>query len=102
MNACRPQRGSIIKTIADGIAKRGFYIVPSPDQIPGCHRNNSKANLDRIQEFAVENAWRVTIHDENGWLLFTPDHSHPVISGQQDLHQHRELIGALLRGPAIG
>lgn len=102
MNACRPQRGSIIKTITDGIAKRGFYIVPSPDQIPGCHRSNSKANLDRIHEFARDNAWRVTIHDENGWLLFNPDHSHSVPDRQHDLLQHRELISALLRRPAIG
>jgi len=74
MNACRPKRGTIKNEIRDGIKKRGFYIVPTPDQIPGC-RGNRKGVLERIQQFAEDNKWRVTVHEDNGWLLFTADHS---------------------------
>jgi hypothetical protein len=70
MNASSPKTASIVAAIRAGIASRSFYIVPTPDEIPGCLGSKEK-KLKCVQQFARFNGWNVTIHDGNGWLLFT-------------------------------
>jgi hypothetical protein len=69
MNAY-PKRRSLVEAISDGIASRDFYIVPTLDEIPGCH-GDRKAKLGWARQFARDHGWHVTIHDGNGWILFT-------------------------------
>jgi hypothetical protein len=96
MSACRPKRGSITEAIKDGIARRGFYIVPTPEEVPGC--TGSKAEkLECIQRFARDNGWNVAVHNGNGWLLFAA-HASPVADDfENDLGQLAELIESSLR-----
>jgi predicted TIM-barrel fold metal-dependent hydrolase len=97
MSACRPKRGSITKAIQDGIAKRGFYIVSTPEDVPGCRGKKSEFQ-ECVHEFARENGWHVAIHSGNGWLLFTPSHTPPAAIFESDLGPHEGLIDSLLQG----
>lgn len=92
MSACRPKRGSVIKAIRAGIATRGFYIVPTPEEIFGC-KGSKNEKLEFLHEFAQKNGWHVTIHNGNGWILFTADQIPVERDIEDDLGQLAELIG---------
>ena len=82
--SCPPRnKRSAVQAIKAGIACRGFQIITSVDDIPGCDGNKGE-KLDCARQFADENGWHVTIHQENGWLLFTPD-PYPANGQQQDV-----------------
>jgi hypothetical protein len=67
---CSPRRSSLVEAIRTGIERRNFYILPAPDQIPGCY-GNKKTKLECARRFASAHGWQVTVHNGNGWLLFT-------------------------------
>ena len=93
MSVCRSKRAKIREAIKDGIEKRGFHIVCAADEIPNCC-GGTNANLDRIQQFARKNGWHVTVHDRNGWLLFTTDRyaaAREIEDDQESLILHRAL-----------
>jgi hypothetical protein len=69
MNA-QSKRKCLVEAISAGIDRRDFYIVPAAEEIPGCCGNRS-AQLEYVREFARDHGWHVTVHDGNGWLLFT-------------------------------
>ena len=70
MSTQNPRRRGIREVIKAGVLGRGFHIVPGFDHIPGCkQREDRKAGF--IQRFARRNGWRATIHNINGWVLFT-------------------------------
>jgi hypothetical protein len=91
------KRRALLEAIAAGIASRGFYIVPDPDEIPGSCGSRT-AKLERARKFASENHWHLTVHDGNGWLLFTAGQPPPKPQGN-DLDQLVQLIELSLRGP---
>lgn len=101
MPSCRSKRGSVVDAITTGIAKRGFYILPTPEEIPACH-GDREAKLRRVQEFARENSWQVTVHKRNGWLFFTPGHAPvPPADYADDMGQLVELIDSTLRANGL-
>ena len=63
----------IVQVIENGIANRKFYILASPDQIPGYKESGKGKRLECIRQFAETNHWQVTIHNQNGWLIFTAE-----------------------------
>jgi hypothetical protein len=63
----------IVQVIENGITNRKFYILASPDQIPGYKESGKGKRLECIQQFAETNHWQVTIHNQNGWLIFTAE-----------------------------
>jgi hypothetical protein len=85
------KRGCIREAIENGIAIRGFYIVSTPDEIPGC-RGNKSAKAECVQQFARDNGWRVTVHTGNGWLLFSIEHFPAPQTLENDLRHRTELI----------
>jgi hypothetical protein len=87
MSSSPRNKRSAVQAIKAGIACRGFQIITTVDDIPGCHGSKGE-KLDCALEFARENGWHVTIHQENGWLLFTPD---PYPANEQ----HEEVPGRL-------
>ena len=91
MSACRPKRGSVVKAISTGIARRGFYIVPTPEEISGC-KGSKNEKLEFLHGFAQKNGWHVTIHNGNGWILFTADQIPVERDIENDLGQLAELI----------
>ena len=63
----------IVQVIKNGITSRNFYIVSSPEQIPGYKESRNGKRLECVQSFAEANNWHVTINSENGWLIFTSE-----------------------------
>ena len=91
------KRGSLVEAISNGIASRDFYIVPNPDEIPGCC-GNLREKLEYAGEFARENGWNLTVHDGNGWLLFTAaGRPAPKRLGNGNFGQFLKLIELSLR-----
>ena len=97
MSADRSKRGYIREAIENGIASRGFYIVSTPDEIPGC-RGNKRSRTKCVQQFARDNGWRVTLHTANGWLLFSIEQFLVPQTIEADLGQLAELLESSLNG----
>jgi hypothetical protein len=97
MNA-HSKRKSLVEAISTGIAQRDFYIVPTLEEIPGCCGKRC-AKLEYAREFARRNGWHVTVHDGNGWLLFTASgQSAPKGARESDLGRLLKTIELSLRG----
>jgi len=82
----------IVQVIKNGIACRNFYIVSSPEQIPGYKESRNGKRLESIQRFAQANHWHVTVSNENGWLVFTTDELPPAKSFENNFKQLAEWI----------
>ena len=63
----------IVQVIANGIASRNFYILSSPERIPGYKQSRNGRRLECVQRFAETNRWHVTVNNENGWFIFTAE-----------------------------
>ena len=68
----------IVQVIKSGIASRKFYILSSPDQIPGYKQSRNGQRLECVQQFAETNHWHFTMNNENGWFIFTSDELPPA------------------------
>lgn len=94
---------AIIDSIGAGIATRGFYIVCERQQIKDLWGDNLP-QLERLQGLASDHGWRVTVHERNGWLLFTPDSrpaSAEVANNRERLPDFAELFKSLWALEAI-
>ena len=61
----------IAQVVKNGIASRKFYILSSPEQIPGYKQSRNGQKLECVQRFAEANHWHVSVNNENGWFIFT-------------------------------
>ena len=80
----------IVQVIKSGIASRKFYILSSPEQIPGYKQSKNGQRLECIQRFAETNHWHV--NNENGWFIFTSDELPLAKSFQNQFNQLAEWI----------
>jgi len=88
---------SIVNVITNGVACRKFYIVSSPEQIPGYKESRNAKRLECVQRFAEANHWHVTINNESGWLIFTAEEL-PLDKGfENNFRQLAEWIESSLR-----
>ena len=63
----------IVQVIKSGIASRKFYILSSPERIPGYKQCRNGQRLECVQQFAETNHWHLTVNNENGWFIFTAE-----------------------------
>ena len=63
------QRG-LLQQIDEGIMTRGFHILSRLEEIAGSEGGRQE-KLSRVQRLAQQQGWQVTVHDENGWILFS-------------------------------
>ena len=82
----------IVQVIKSGIASRKFYILSSPDQIPGYKQSRNGQRLECVQQFAETNHWHFTMNNENGWFIFTSDELPPAKRFENHFGQLAEWI----------
>ena len=73
----------IVQVIKNGISSRKFYILSSPERIPGYKQCRNGQRLECVQRFAEANHWHLTVNNENGWFMFTAEEL-PLAKGLED------------------
>ena len=88
---------SIVDVIKNGIASRKFYILSSPERIPGYKQSRNGQSLECLQQLAEANHWHVTINNETGWFIFTAEELPLAMSFENHFGQLAEWIESSIR-----